>query len=239
MYSFEKIGRKMKKAIPQFDLSLTEEDYLKTIFQLSEKNSPSQGVSTNDIAKRISISAASVSDMVKKLSQKGLVNYVKYQGVTLTNEGQKIALYILRKHRLWETFLVNKLRFKWDEVHQVAEQLEHIQSEELIERLDEFLEFPAYDPHGDPIPNKDGEITYRSKTKLHHAPLHKELEVIAVEENSPPFLKYLDRLQIGIGTTITIQERNEFDASLEVTLNQERVVMLSQKASEFIFVAKV
>src|SRR6478752_3743676 len=145
-------------------LSLTEENYLKAIYHLSEDGTID--VSTNAISDALNTKPASVSDMLKKLSQKEVINYIKYQGVSLTPSGRKIALQIIRKHRLWEVFLVEKLKFNWDEVHEIAEQLEHIQSNLLIERLDEFLGFPPFDPHGDPIPNERGEMKAKKHTPL-------------------------------------------------------------------------
>lgn len=136
--------------------SLTEENYIKAIYKLCEKSA--DAVSTNAIAEKMHTKAASVSDMLKKLSKKKLINYRKYQGVTLTAKGEKLALAIVRKHRLWELFLVQKLNFKWDEVHDIAEQLEHIQSDELVKRIDKFLDHPKFDPHGDPIPDVNGKL---------------------------------------------------------------------------------
>jgi DtxR family transcriptional regulator, Mn-dependent transcriptional regulator len=218
-------------------LSLTEEDYLKAIYQLAE-NDFETGIRTNDIAKRIEISAASVSDMLKKLSQKDMIHYVQYQGVRLTEAGKKYAIYIIRKHRLWETFLVEKLRFTWDEVHEVAEQLEHIDSQKLIQRLDQFLDYPNFDPHGEPIPNEKGEIVQQKRLLLSDAPLHENLKVIAVEENSPLFLKHLDKLNINIGTKIQVLDKIEYDQSIEITIDNQIVTMVSKNVAENIFVLK-
>src|SRR5580693_6558937 len=135
--------------------TFTEENYLKAIYHLSLQ---SESVSTNQIAASLNTKAASVTDMLKKLADKELINYTKYQGVTLTPQGEKIAVSIIRKHRLWEYFLVEKLNFKWDEVHDVAEELEHISSKELADRLDQFMGYPKYDPHGDPIPDSNGKL---------------------------------------------------------------------------------
>ena len=218
-------------------LSLTEEDYLKAIFYLSDYDFE-KGVSTNDIAKRIEISAASVSDMMKKLSQKKMINYVKYKGVTLTEEGKQYAIDIIRKHRLWETFLVEKLKFSWDEVHEIAEQLEHIQSIKLTNRLDEFLDFPAFDPHGDPIPNEKGEITRQKRMSLKISPLHTVLKVVAVHESTPLFLKYLNKIQVNIGTQIKVIDKIAFDESLEIEIDAQKILMVSKEVAENIFVTK-
>ncbi|TAE75081.1 MAG: metal-dependent transcriptional regulator [Bacteroidetes bacterium] len=219
-------------------LSLTEEDYLKTIYHLSQ-NIDNQEISTNDIAKKIDISAASVSDMIKKLSNKKLINYIKYQGVSLTEIGKLTAVKIIRKHRLWETFLVEKLKFTWDEIHIVAEQLEHIDSDLLIQRLDEFLEFPQFDPHGDAIPNEKGEITIIKKISLKEANTAEALKVVAVEENSPTFLKYLSKLQIKLGTNIKIIEKNDYDNSIEIEINQSKITMITKEVAENLYVIKI
>ncbi len=219
-------------------LSLTEEDYLKTIYHLSQ-NIDNQEISTNDIAKKIDISAASVSDMIKKLSNKQLINYVKYQGVNLTELGKLTAVKIIRKHRLWETFLVEKLKFTWDEVHIVAEQLEHIDSDVLIQRLDEFLGFPQFDPHGDAIPNDKGEFIVIKRILLKNAPIQENLKVVAVEENSPIFLKYLNKLQINLETNIKIMERVDYDDSLEIEINQSKIMMITKEVAENLYVIKI
>lgn len=218
------------------DLSLSEEDYLKTIYQLSALTHFKEGVGTNEIAQKISISAASVSDMLRKLAQKGFINYVKYQGVTLTEAGKQHAVSTIRKHRLWETFLVEKLRFRWDEVHEIAEQLEHIQSPLLINRLDEFLEFPAFDPHGDPIPNEDGEFKQMSRITLQEAPIGAPLRVIGVEQDSTTFLQFLNKIKVNIDTVLRVLERIDYDASLEIEIEGQKTLMISREVSENIYV---
>ncbi|WP_243389180.1 metal-dependent transcriptional regulator, partial [Flavobacterium psychrophilum] len=137
-------------------MTFSEENYLKTIYHLTTISDSE--VSTNAIAEKMETKASSVTDMLKKLSEKDLINYKKYQGVSLTETGSLSAKMIVRKHRLWEVFLVEKLDFPWDEVHDIAEQLEHIKSEKLINKLDDFLGNPTEDPHGDPIPNANGQI---------------------------------------------------------------------------------
>lgn len=216
------------------NLTLTEEDYLKTIYYLTDETS-TEGISTNDIARRIDISAASVSDMIKKLAQKGLISYVRYQGVNLTDVGMRKAMHIIRKHRLWETFLVEKLHFTWDEVHDIAEELEHIESPILIQRLDEFLGFPQFDPHGDPIPNEKGEIMEIKRIPLHSAPVGETFKVIAVEENSPQFLKYLNKIKISLGTHIKVLEKIDYDNSIEIELAGKNF-MISKEVSENLYV---
>jgi len=201
----------------------SEENYLKAIFHLGEHGIKS--VSTNAIAKQMMTKPSSVTDMVKRLSEKGLVRYKKYQGVTLSQLGTKMALSVVRKHRLWEVFLVERLNFAWDEVHEVAEQLEHIESEKLTDRLDALLGFPKYDPHGDPIPNKEGKFYERDKKVLSEVPIAEEGVCIGMKNSSKPFLKFLDNNQIRLGDKITILSREEFDGSLQIKIrdNQLRI----------------
>ena len=197
--------------------SQAEENYLKAIFKLSGKEK--QSVSTNAIAEELLTKASSVSDMVKKLSEKKLINYIKYQGVSLTDNGLELAVHIVRKHRLWEVFLVNNLNFKWDEVHDIAEQLEHIQSPELVARLDAFLNFPSYDPHGDPIPNAAGEFPKSTAIPLNEIDVLAPGKVVGVEMDEPSFLKYLDKLNISIGTQVEVVELNDFDNSIDIKID--------------------
>ncbi|MGB0811584.1 MAG: metal-dependent transcriptional regulator, partial [Flavobacteriaceae bacterium] len=164
-----------------------------------------------------------------------LVKYEKYQGVSLTNEGVKTALRIVRKHRLWESFLVSHLNFNWDEVHQVAEQLEHIQSEKLTNELERFLDYPTHDPHGDPIPNRALFMKSYNKILLTELPLNKEAVCIGVKDNSPDFLRYLDRRQIGIGTPILVLHRENFDQSLHIQAGNS-TLMITQKTAENIYI---
>lgn len=197
--------------------SFTEENYLKTIYHLQQQSNNS--VSTNSISEALQTKAASVTDMLKKLADKQLINYEKYQGVTLTHYGQKNALSIIRKHRLWEVFLVEKLNFKWDEVHDVAEELEHIHSEKLINRLDEFLDFPEFDPHGDPIPNSKGEIKPVKLLPLNSLEIGKEGLISGFVNNTKEFLQYLDKMDLLLGKTITIADKVAFDGSLVILVN--------------------
>ena len=198
-------------------LSQAEENYLKAILKLSQKNGKS--VSTNAIAEELSTKASSVSDMMKKLSEKSWIHYVKYQGVSLTEKGRSYAVHIVRKHRLWEVFLVNQLNFKWDEVHDIAEQLEHIKSLELVNKLDAFLNFPSFDPHGDPIPNAEGIFPKSLAIPFSELPIKSRGKVVAVVMDEPSFLKYLDKLSISIGAQVEIIEVNEFDDSFDVKIN--------------------
>lgn len=215
-------------------LSYTEENYLKTIYHLSQGGQ--QSVLTNEIAASLHTKAATVTDMIKKLAAKAVINYEKYYGVTITKKGKTLALSIVRKHRLWETFLVEKLNFQWDEVHDVAEQLEHIQSELLTEKLDAFLGHPTFDPHGHPIPDKNGKIKQEKQILLKDAIVHKPFVVCAVRNGSSPFLQYLSKIGIQIGAVITVTERIEFDGSLEVSIQKKKPQLISREAAENLLV---
>jgi len=197
----------------------TEENYLKAIFSLTENTE--KGVNTNSIAKSLDTKASSVTEMMKKLSEKGLVTYKKYYGVNLTSNGQKIALSTIRKHRLWEVFLVEKLNFNWDEVHEIAEQLEHISSPELVNRLDNYLGNPGFDPHGDPIPNKNGEFPKSFSRPLVKLGINQQGQVVGVSQDTPSFLQYLDKLHIRLGSTIKVIDKVDFDHSLELKINNK------------------
>ena len=211
--------------------SYTEENYLKIIYHLSVISNP---VQTNAIAERIQTKAASVTDMLKKLSDKELVDYVKYQGVTLTEKGKLTAINIVRKHRLWEVFLVDKLNFKWDEVHDVAEELEHIKSTLLVERLDEFLDFPKVDPHGDPIPDQYGNFANLSFIKLSKLKINEKGTITGVSEHSSPFLKHLEKLGLTLGKKIEIVEIIDFDGSVELLVNQKKINISREVAAHIL-----
>ncbi|MEY2629543.1 MAG: hypothetical protein RLZZ469_438 [Bacteroidota bacterium] len=204
-------------------MTTSEENYLKVIYHLSQV-SP-KGVNTNAIAGMLETKASSVTDMLKKLSDKDLVSYQKYQGVTLTEKGFLSAKMIVRKHRLWEVFLVDKLQFSWDEVHEIAEELEHIQSMALIDKLDAFLGYPDFDPHGDPIPNRQGEIKKTAKLLLSEAELNQEYHCVGVKDSSSEFLKYLDKQKIALGSVFKVIEKESFDDTLTVEINaQEKII---------------
>jgi len=212
--------------------TLAEENYLKAIFKLSGKQKAS--VSTNAIAVELETKASSVTDMIKKLTEKGFVNYQKYNGTSLTKKGHEIAVHIVRKHRLWEVFLVKKLNFQWDEVHDVAEQLEHIKSSKLVEHLDTFLGFPQYDPHGDPIPNKNGEFPKSFSAPLIDLTIGNKGKVVGVSQDNPSFLKYLDKLEIQLGSKIQVIEKVDFDQSLEVKINGKATHISSEVAKNIL-----
>lgn len=216
--------------------TLAEENYLKAIFKISENEN--ENVSTNSIANELETKASSVTDMIKKLTDKGLVNYEKYKGTSLTKKGNEIAIHIIRKHRLWEYFLVKKLNFQWDEVHSIAEQLEHIKSEKLIKKLDDFLGNPKYDPHGDPIPNKKGSFPKAFSKSLNNLDINKKGIVVGVCKDETSFLQYLDKLKINIGTIIEIIEIIEFDNSLEIKINNKKI-HISYEVSENILIKEI
>lgn len=209
-------------------LSQAEENYIKTIFAIESELGT--GVNTNLIAERMQTKASSVTDMLQKLAEKKLVDYRKYQGVNLSGKGKKMAASIVRRHRLWETFLVEKLHFSWDEIHDVAEQLEHIQSEKLIDQLDDFLGFPRVDPHGDPIPDKEGNITKRNKVKLSALKENEESILLSVKNTSVDFLRYLDTKNIALGSSIKIIAIEPFDGSVEIETNSERIIISANVA---------
>jgi len=214
-------------------ISLTEENYLKSIYHLSKAGMES--VTTNDLAEAMNTKAASVTDMIKKLSVKEFISYEKYYGVNITAKGKTVALSVIRKHRLWETFLVQKLAFSWDEVHEVAEQLEHIQSKRLIEKLDEYLGFPKVDPHGDPIPDGNGKIKALQQVVLSTLHPGSESLIVAVKDSDSQLLKYLDKIGARPGKKIKVLEREEYDGSMEVSINAQRF-FLSKEVSENILV---
>ncbi len=214
-------------------LSFAEENYLKTIYHLSELSE--QSVSTNSIAEELDTKAASVTDMIKRLSSKGILSYQKYKGVHVSEKGKLAALQVIRKHRLWETFLVAKLKFNWDEVHEVAEQLEHIKSPLLIRRLDELLGYPKFDPHGDPIPDENGEFKEKPKTPLLDLQIEQMGIVVTVQDDSPAFLQYLDKIGIYIGAKIKVIDKVEFDGSMEIQIDNRKTNFISKQVSENIW----
>jgi len=213
--------------------SQSEENYLKAIFTLGKRTD--KAVNTNQLAERLKTKASSITDMVKKLSDKDLVDYEKYKGASLTKNGEKVALAILRKHRLWETFLVEKLKFSWDEVHDIAEQLEHIQSPELVQRLDAFLGFPETDPHGDPIPDKDGNIQATQSHILATIPMGTKVILTGLKDSSDQFLRYLDKRHLSLGDTLEIVDIEDFDQSFQIK-SKNKLFSLSEIAANNLLV---
>src|SRR5262245_17035520 len=215
--------------------TLTEENYLKAIYRIFE--STGEAVSTNAIAENLQINAASVTDMFKKLGQQKLVMYEKSKGVKPTDKGRKIALQIIRKHRLWETFMVEKLKLSWDEVHEIAEQLEHVHSDLLIERLDQLLNYPKFDPHGDPIPDKNGKLPVLKSILLSDSKPGSSYKITGVGKNSDAFLKYLKKIGLYLGGMIKVKEVEEYDGSMKVQLiDTKEEVMLSKEATSNLLV---
>ena len=214
--------------------SFTDENYLKAIYHLITGNN--SVVSTNQIAEMTNTKAASVTDMLKKLAEKNLINYIKYQGVTLTDTGKNAAVNIVRKHRLWEVFLVEKLGFKWDEVHDIAEELEHINSESLINRLDDFLGNPAADPHGDPIPDRSGTIHQKKLVRISDMHQDQSGMISGVSEYSSIFLKLVEKMGLTLGTKILITELIEFDGSITLIVNGNSDRTISREVAKNILV---
>lgn len=212
--------------------TLAEENYLKAIFKLGGRHQTA--VSTNAIAEELQTKASSVTDMMKKLADKKLIRYKKYQGATLTRQGRSIAVSVVRKHRLWEVFLVEKLQFTWDEIHDIAEQLEHIQSETLIQRLDQFLAYPAFDPHGDPIPDKEGNIALQTGAMLNDLVKGDYAVISGISNHTPDFLKYIDSVKLTPGTTFRVVKQFDYDYSYVLDMQGKELLISEQVASQII-----
>ena len=219
-------------------LSYTEENYLKALLQLTHEKAGKKDAGTNELAAHLNVKPATTNDMLKKLKEKKLVEYEKYGKSSLTREGKKKAIGIVRRHRLWETFLFEKLGFTWDEVHEVAEQLEHIQSAKLVDKLDEFLNFPSFDPHGDVIPNKKGEMKQLSKRTLDEEVTGHECIMIGVKDNSAAFLKYVDKVGLGIKRKIKVISKQPYDELIEIEVNGNRSSVSPKFASNIIIVCE-
>ncbi|GMQ27375.1 metal-dependent transcriptional regulator [Algoriphagus confluentis] len=216
------------------ELTVAEENYLKAIYHLSDAGKKS--VSTNDLAAEMKNKPASVSDMLRRLGEKEVIEYRKYYGLQITEAGKRLALQTIRKHRLWEVFLVEKLNFAWDEVHEVAEQLEHIHSPLLIQRLDAYLNFPKFDPHGDPIPDEFGDVRSRPRVELAEMEINQTGQIVAVKDSSAAFLRYLDKVGAYIGARIKILDKVEFDGSLEILVDQKKNLFMSKEVAGNILV---
>ena len=217
-------------------LSYTEENYIKTIYKLSEGGT--RDVNTNAIAEELQTKAASVSDMLRKLSGKNMIDYVKYRGVSLSPAGQQMALQIIRKHRLWEVFLVEKLDFSWAEVHAVAEELEHINSPLLIQRLDKFLSFPRVDPHGDPIPTEEGIINQPVQVCAADLQVNDAGVVSGVKDTQPLFLEHLDKIGIYRGAKVQVTDKIEYDKSLEINIEDQKIISVSFAVARNILITR-
>ena len=216
-------------------LSFTEENYLKILFKLTQENSHEEA-GTNELAINLGVKPATANDMLKKLKEKKLIDYEKYGKITLTASGKKSAIKVIRKHRLWESFLYEKLNFTWDEVHEVAEQLEHIQSEKLLEQLDKFLGFPKFDPHGDPIPDKSGKMSSLKAMPLSEAVINKKYKLVGVCNHSSAFLQFLDKTELTINNNIEIKEIQEFDKSMSVVIGNKIQTILSNEVTQNLLV---
>ncbi|MCO6461379.1 MAG: metal-dependent transcriptional regulator [Saprospiraceae bacterium] len=216
-------------------VSQAEENYLKALFYLTNETAGKTEAGTNELASYLEVKPATANDMLKKLKEKDLVSYEKYRKITLTPKGREYAVEVIRKHRLWETFLYDKLEFSWDEVHEVAEQLEHIKSKKLVEQLEKFLGYPELDPHGDPIPNARGELKLMKRKTLAEVPVGNKCKLVAVKDSSAIFLQYVVKLGLGLSSVIEVVNRQEFDGSVEIRVNHKNSTV-SQKFAENIFV---
>lgn len=213
--------------------STSEENYIKAIYRLQRQDNT---VTTNELANELKTKPASVTDMMKKLKVKKLLHYEPYQGFRLTSEGSKVALGIIRRHRLWEYFLAEKLKFSWDEVHEVAEDLEHVSNKKLVDKLDEFLGFPRVDPHGDPIPDANGRIPSSKKLVLTELALNTPASVSNVKDQSSSILELLEHKKITIGTRLEVKKRFAFDESMEIKIGRHPAFTISKQLAENIFV---
>jgi DtxR family Mn-dependent transcriptional regulator len=219
-------------------LSFTEENYLKALLQLQFKETDKDGVGTNELANHLNLKPATANDMLKKLKEKLLVDYEKYGKILLTNTGKKLAVEVLRKHRLWETFLYDKLEFTWDEVHEVAEQLEHIQSQKLVDKLDKYLDFPEFDPHGDIIPNAKGEFKMQFKKTLADVAVGQTCKMVAVIDNSVSFLQYVVKVGLGINNSITVLSKESYDSMVEIGVNGHKSSVSQRFAQNIVVVCQ-
>nr|WP_255777856.1 metal-dependent transcriptional regulator [Mariniradius sediminis] len=215
-------------------MTFAEENYLKAIYHLSDGGK--KGVATNDVSHAMRTKPASVTDMMQKLGEKGVIEYRKYYGVHLTEDGKKLALQTIRKQRIWEVFLVEKLKFSWDEVHEVADELEHVRSQILVQRLDEYLGYPKFDPHGDPIPDEFGEVKSRPRFPLSELEVGASGQIVAVKDSSAAFLKYLDKVGAYIGARIKVLDKVEFDGSVEILVDGKKSIFMSKDVAMNILV---
>jgi DtxR family transcriptional regulator, Mn-dependent transcriptional regulator len=207
----------------------TEQNYIKAIYHLSQETDGT--AYTQELAAAMSTTPASASDMVRKLSEKGLVSHIPYRGAKLNRKGEKAAMNIIRRHRLWELFLTEVLKFRWDEVHAMAEELEHVSSDLLLERIDEYLNYPRFDPHGDPIPDAQGRIAPLSSILLANLDTGTRTQIVAVRERSADLLKYLEKSGLILGTSITIVQRYDFDKSMDILINEKKQMHISNEVA--------
>jgi DtxR family Mn-dependent transcriptional regulator len=213
------------------NLSIAEENYIKSIYHLQQLH---ESVNTNALADHLKTKPASITDMLKKLQSKGLVLYNPYKGVKLSRDGNKAALIIIRRHRLWEVFLVDQLHFSWEEVHEVAEELEHVRSKKLIDKLATFLGHPKFDPHGDPIPDSNGKVSMRQQLPLSELPLNKQAEITSVQNQSTELLSFLTSQNIMIGTRLEVKRKLPFDNSVEIKFKNRQSLNISEQVANAI-----
>lgn len=217
-------------------LSTTEENYLKALLQLTIEQSSKAEAGTNELATQLGVKPATANDMLKKLKEKKLINYEKYGKSSLTTQGKKLAVEVVRKHRLWETFLYEQLGFTWDEVHEVAEQLEHIQSSKLIDRLDKLLNYPSFDPHGDVIPTASGEMKMPSKKTLNEEEVGHNCKMVGVKDNSAAFLQYVDKVGLSMHNHIKVLSRQPYDELIEIEVNGRKSSVSPRFAENIVIV---
>jgi len=215
------------------NFSTSEENYLKTIYHLQTKD---DNVTTNELAEKLQAKPASITDMMKKLKTRKLVNYQPYRGFRLTPEGRKVALSIIRRHRLWEYFLSEKLKFNWDEVHEVAEQLEHVSNKKLVDKLDEFLAYPKFDPHGDPIPDTNGKMETSKQISLSEMQINKPAKICYIANQSELLLEHLQEKKIKMDAMIVVKRKFSYDDSLEIKLDNKTMLTISGQLAKNIFV---
>lgn len=226
----------MNRKLPKFAamLSDTEENYLKALLRITGEQDSTGEAGTNQLAGKLNVRPATATDMLKKLKEKQLVNYEKYGKISLTETGRELAIAIVRKHRLWETFLFEKLGFSWDEVHDIAEQLEHVRSDKLVERLDKFLGFPQFDPHGDAIPTADGAYAHEVRLTLADTEEGGRYTVVAVGDNSPSFLQYVSQIGLGIQSQVSVLQKFDFDHSMALAIDGSKI-NISDKVAQNIY----
>ena len=216
--------------------SLVEENYLKSLLTLSHEKDE---VNVNELSKQLGIKMPTVTNMMKKLAAKKLVHYESYKPLRLTEKGKKEAALIIRKHRLTEMYLVEKMGFGWEQVHQIAEQIEHIQSPEFFEKMDELLGFPKLDPHGSPIPDKQGKIIWKAYSKLSECKIGDTVKLVAVINTSDEFLKMLNSRDIRLGLVLKIKSVESFDGSMVISYARNTSLSLSQMVCERLLVEKI
>ncbi len=219
-------------------LSFTEENYLKALLQLTLETGNKEDVGTNELAAHLKLKPATANDMLKKLKEKKFVSYKKYGKSSLTTEGKKLAIEVVRKHRLWETFLYEKLEFTWDEVHEVAEHLEHIQSPKLISKLDKFLNYPAFDPHGDVIPSAKGEMKMPVKKTLNEEEIGHTCTMVGVKDNSATFLQYVNKVGLSMNNQIKVLSKQYYDDLIEIEVNGKKSSVSPKFAENIVIFCK-